>query len=629
VVIGRSPGCWTLEHKSLSKGRNIVMSLKRLFFVLALVAALVFVSRPAAADAGPSSATVGPCKISYSTDPIGESKELNWEGRTERSTDVIITGSTSAVNCFKTSNIITVVWNAVQTVPPLAGPPAPPLDVTFLTNPTVVDVTASDFLSVTVSESLAKGPGGKMFTFLEIDVEVGTGDSKASVEIENLRFDVTTLGEDDSTSGPGLEATLAVPVCGCTDPLVPGSIQVGEILRTIKEQREVDQIGLGFENGVIPVRLPPDDPSPFGQGNVAGILTVQAEIEFESNPNWSDRNPFRVALSGGSKADPDDISTGPMDLVWDVEHIPGGVTVTLPKTMSFGATPNCGTVFTAAGTLTKTGPGDLVVIYHTTKALGLGPGEMSVSTAAIAQDTNCSLPYAAEFNFPWIGVTIADPSGTGLAFLKVVLGPGELADFPNDLDVNASAIPRYLQNTGISEPSRGIIKNERTGDPTPFFKIAPTRTQLLYPFVTNKLGWQTGIEIGNTGNDSTIFGDVGQAGALDVFFFPGQGGGGPFNYTVGPGVGRGLDGAGLLQPGGDWAITLDALLVASGHANMTAGGGGSFEGYIIVVCHFNWAHGAAMIFNSTATMSSVPALVLGGDSARQGNVTLLPERLVM
>jgi hypothetical protein len=36
-----------------------------------------------------------------------------------------------------------------------------------------------------------------------------------------------------------------------------------------------------------------------------------------------------------------------------------------------------------------------------------------------------------------------------------------------------------------------------------------------------------------------------------------------------------------------------------------------------------------MIFNSTATMSSVPALVLGGDSARQGNVTLLPERLVM
>jgi hypothetical protein len=201
------------------------------------------------------------------------------------------------------------------------------------------------------------------------------------------------------------------------------------------------------------------------------------------------------------------------------------------------------------------------------------------------------------------------------------MGPGEASAFSGD-DTNANAVPRYLQNVSPSDPSRGIIKDPFSGAPTPFFTIKPTRTQLLYSFVTNLVGWQTGIQVSNAGKDDGVFGNTGQAGALDFYFFPTANPTFHFTPTNG-GIGRGLDGNGLLQPGSDFAATLDQLLTASGHANLV----GNFDGYVIVVCHFNFAHGAGFVFNSSGASSGFAALVLGGDSARRGNIQTLPERL--
>jgi hypothetical protein len=155
------------------------------------------------------------------------------------------------------------------------------------------------------------------------------------------------------------------------------------------------------------------------------------------------------------------------------------------------------------------------------------------------------------------------------------------------------------------------------------------------------MGWDTGIEITNTGNDGAVFGNTGQAGKLDVYFFPT--GGTPFVYTVAAGVGRGLDANGNLQPGGDFADLASDLAAKAGHPFT--------EGYLIIVGHFNFGHGGAYVYNaSTGGWTSVPSLVLGGScstnpnvvmpnpitgaptapacsSARQGDITRLPERL--
>jgi len=110
----------------------------------------------------------------------------------------------------------------------------------------------------------------------------------------------------------------------------------------------------------------------------------------------------------------------------------------------------------------------------------------------------------------------------------------------------------------------------------------------------------------------------------------------------------GPGGTSILAAGGDFADTLNSLLSSAGHA-------GNFDGYVIVVAHFNFGHGTSLFFDTTGSNTAVPALILGGhcdynwgytypdptaqppninplqgpacSSARQGDITKLPERL--
>jgi hypothetical protein len=524
--------------------------------------------------------------------------ELNQEGRTERPADLRITNVTPG-GCLKDGNTIDVVYNAVMTLPAVVGNP------TILPTPdyVVVDNSTVPTLSVTVTTQTVSLAGGVVGTDIQINIQTGTSDPTAYIVLRNLRFDVTTLGD-----GAALNATVA----SSGPPNFESVVQVGTVRKTIAVAAPyapaVDIVGSGYEDGVNPFGGP-------GPGNRYGILVTQAKWEFSSSPSWLLVNPFREAIP--SPIVSGDIPTGPTDLVIDIESIPTGVTVTLPPTITapyVGASPEVQWIATGQ-TLSATG-GNLVVIYNTNN-----PGipqptmvHLVVFTGPTAADATPTTPVT-------FGVTIADPSGTGTATIRVVMGPSEASSFAGD-DVNANAVPRYLANISGSNPTRAIITDGTSaGNPVPYFVINPTRTYLLYPYVTDLDGWQTGVEVGNTGNDSTVFGNSGQAGALDFYFFPS--GGTPFEFTPATGAGRGLDANGLLQPGGDFAVTLDSLLNASGHNNLV----GRFDGYIIVAGHFNFGHGAALVFNAAGSLASVPTLVLGGDSARLGNTTKLPERL--
>jgi hypothetical protein len=524
--------------------------------------------------------------------------ELNQEGRTERPADLRITNATPG-GCFVDGNTIDIVYNALMTIPAVAGSPAPLPVPDYV----IVDNSPTPTLAVNVTTRTVTMAGGAQGTDIEIDIATGTSDPTAYIVLRNLRFDVTTLGD-----GAALNAIVA----SVGPPNFEFSIQVGTVRKTIAVAAPyapaVDIVGAGYEDGVNPFGGP-------GPGNLSGVLVTQAKWEFSSSPSWMLVNPFREAIPVPVVSG--DIPTGPTDLVIDIENIPAGVTVTLPPTITapyVGANPEVQWV-TASQTLSAAS-GKLIVIYNTNN-----PGipqptmvHLVVYTGPTAADATPTTPVT-------FGVTIADPSGTGTATIRVVMGPSEASSFVGD-DVNAAAVPRYLANISGSNPTRAIITDtSNSGNPVPYFVINPTRTYLLYPYVTDLVGWQTGMEIANTGNDSTVFGNSGQAGALDFYFFPS--GGTPFAFTPGSGVGRGLDTNGLLRPGGDFADTLDDLLSKSGNGSFV----GRFDGYIIVAGHFNFGHGAALIFNAAGSVTTVPTLVLGGDSARLGNTTKLPERL--
>jgi hypothetical protein len=94
----------------------------------------------------------------------------------------------------------------------------------------------------------------------------------------------------------------------------------------------------------------------------------------------------------------------------------------------------------------------------------------------------------------------------------------------------------------------------------------PEGTSLLFPFVTNINGFDTGIAISNTAADP--FGTSGKTGKCKLTFF---GSNAPSPFT-----------SGNINAGGQFTNTLSAM--APG-----------FQGYAIAECSFQFAHGFAFV----------------------------------
>jgi hypothetical protein len=152
------------------------------------------------------------------------------------------------------------------------------------------------------------------------------------------------------------------------------------------------------------------------------------------------------------------------------------------------------------------------------------------------------------------------PAGT--AQVNLSYAPTPTAAFSASAAAAASStltIPRFIADTNAA---RNI------------FTLNICRTILLYPYITNTSGYDTGMAISNTTTDP--FGTGAQAGTCTLKWY--QGTNNPPD-TVTPTVASGTTWAGL------------ASLLVPGF-----GSGGPFgSGYMIAVCNFQYAHGFAVI----------------------------------
>jgi hypothetical protein len=125
------------------------------------------------------------------------------------------------------------------------------------------------------------------------------------------------------------------------------------------------------------------------------------------------------------------------------------------------------------------------------------------------------------------------------------------------------------------------------------------QTTLLFPFVTNQSGFETGIAIANTGLDSLNGGKsvaTGQSGACTINFYGSTGAEGGTQPTA-P--------AAANFPS---ATNKPLITIAPGqtHADtLTDIAGGPFQGYAIAVCPFLYARGFAFIEFGLATSNGV------------------------
>jgi hypothetical protein len=119
-----------------------------------------------------------------------------------------------------------------------------------------------------------------------------------------------------------------------------------------------------------------------------------------------------------------------------------------------------------------------------------------------------------------------------------------------------------------------------TAASTGAFTINPCRTNLLFPFVTNQAGFDTGIAISNTSQD--IFSaSSDQSGPCRIHYFGGTAGGGPAPATQ--------TSSAAVPAGGQ------LLFVTSSGGTLGIAGTPGFQGYVIAQCDFQYAHGFAFI----------------------------------
>jgi hypothetical protein len=173
------------------------------------------------------------------------------------------------------------------------------------------------------------------------------------------------------------------------------------------------------------------------------------------------------------------------------------------------------------------------------------------------------------------------PTAGGGSFTIASLAGGNVAE------AEPYPIPRFVDNT-VS---------------TPIFSVSLCQTILLFPYVTDFPGFDTGIAISNTSADPLLsLGAPPQSGQCTVTFYGGTSSSTGFTDTSKnfgtnvPGTFSTNDPAvnlfttGMIGPGQTWAFSLSGADTTFGTSTF-----GGFTGYAIATCQFQFAHGYAFV----------------------------------
>jgi hypothetical protein len=219
--------------------------------------------------------------------------------------------------------------------------------------------------------------------------------------------------------------------------------------------------------------------------------------------------------------------------------------------------------------------GQLTLVTSDVTGAG-GPGFSAVSgTGGVAE-----VSYSGTTGYATYEVVNSDPNVPETAFINVfvafVSATANNLPAPGASTVNVSFAP--LSNVGTASSTDPIPRFGDTSTPRAAFTINLCTCDLLFPFVTNQSGFDTGIAIANTSLDP--FGTGPQQGTVKLYYFGSTAGGGvappPFvTQTV---------------PAGQ-----EAIFNLSGGGNFGVPAVPGFEGYIISVANFQYCHGFAFI----------------------------------
>jgi hypothetical protein len=299
-------------------------------------------------------------------------------------------------------------------------------------------------------------------------------------------------------------------------------------------------------------------PTAFKTRTVIGTgVTQQPTLGLVYNSESGYFNQNLASPLGGGSAVPAGLADFGTRLKAVFNNIPNGVSLFVSvnnTTFSSSANPVSGT----SATLTSSETGSFSPVTASTTQFG-GIFQIPLvngSGQAIWEVTAANPLVSQTYSFNYFAVATPSPQtnspavGTGTVNLSYAPVPPSFAAAAGAVASSSLPIPRFID----------------TSTATNVISVTICRTNLLYPFVTNQSGFDTGLAISNTSTDP--FGTAAQQGPCTLNFY---GSNAPAAVTTAP--------------------------IASGttYTNLASLAAPNFQGYVIAVCNFQYAHGFAFV----------------------------------
>ncbi len=209
-----------------------------------------------------------------------------------------------------------------------------------------------------------------------------------------------------------------------------------------------------------------------------------------------------------------------------------------------------------------------LVVSETTPDSNVIPAVPATTTAGTAVNV-VELPVVNNSATAVWEVVNTNPSATENfdfgVYISYTANPGSNTPPAGTGTVNMSFAPTSTVTTASS--SATIPRFVDTSSASNLFSVSICQTVLLYPFVTNQAGFDTGIAIANTTTDP--FGTSPQNGTCAMYFY------------------------GDSAPAA--SVNTGSIATGTVYTTLASTAAAGFQGYMIAVCNFQLAHGFAFI----------------------------------
>ena len=330
-------------------------------------------------------------------------------------------------------------------------------------------------------------------------------------------------------------------------------------------------------------------------------------------------NPFAVSANNNTSALTSNINSAGLAsqgtrLMARFTNVPAGV-VLYASVYGITSCSDCNTNATANITGAATSSTSLVSLVSTDS--NGGGAYSAVSATNSSTQSGNTIPTAP----------IALSNGAGMAVWEVMTSNPFTVQ---TIEVGVSVA--YVANTSNNLPGIGsasvagsfaplsTVTTASTANNQPRFadtssartllSINACSTNILFPFLTNQVGFDSGVAIANTSTDP--FGTAPQSGACKMNYY---------GETTGGGAAPAAQTSAVIPSG----KTLTATLSSGGNYGVAATPG--FQGYVIAQCAFQYGHGFAYISDVGANRIAEAYLALIMDSALETRTGVFSETL--